>query len=129
MRSKNHSGVSTWRPPRSKRWTAVDGSRMLAAYEASGLSKSEFARQHGVSVQKVDYWSRRLESPRQPASPAHDESTRFVPLEFDTLPRAEPDDRADACVTIVAPDGWRIEIPAELDSSRLPGLIAALRGV
>jgi len=50
---KRASGA--WRPP-SGRWTASDGAAVVAAFEASGQSISEFARSHGLRPNRVWSW-------------------------------------------------------------------------
>lgn len=41
-------------------WSAEDAQRALEAWEASGLSVSEFARRHEVDAQRLYAWRRKL---------------------------------------------------------------------
>lgn len=42
--------------------TIVDGMRLVADFEQSGLSQAAYARQHGISDKSMSYWVRRVRS-------------------------------------------------------------------
>ena len=60
MATKQESGGVRWSAPRGRRWTEMDGKRMLEALRASGLSVGRFAREHGLTPQRVSWWRSRF---------------------------------------------------------------------
>jgi transposase-like protein len=44
----------------TKRWTTVEASEALAAWERSGETLAAFARRLGVSAERLAWWRRRL---------------------------------------------------------------------
>ena len=44
-----------------RRWRQEDAEAVLATWEKSGLSLSEFAVEQGVSVQRLSWWRKQLE--------------------------------------------------------------------
>jgi hypothetical protein len=46
-----------WATLRERRWTADDARVVLAAWRASGLSRTAFCEQRGLGVQRLHYWS------------------------------------------------------------------------
>lgn len=44
----------------SRSWTNEEAARALAACEASGLTTSAFARRHGATAGRFQYWGKRL---------------------------------------------------------------------
>lgn len=78
MASKGSKTVALEQPVdiaqlRDIRWTAVEARQVLAAWKASGLSVSAFAKRHGLGEQRVSWWKKRLAAVDTP-KPA------FVPL-------------------------------------------------
>ncbi|MBX3246519.1 MAG: hypothetical protein KF901_04990 [Myxococcales bacterium] len=43
-----------------RHWTEDDARRVLALWEASGLSRSDFARRHRLRATRLAWWERRL---------------------------------------------------------------------
>ena len=48
-----------WSAPKRLRWTAADGRELLAAITRSGLSDTQFAREHGIARHRVEYWRKK----------------------------------------------------------------------
>lgn len=44
----------------SRSWTNEEAARAVAAFEASGLTAAAFARQHGTTAGRFQYWRKRL---------------------------------------------------------------------
>ena len=63
-----------------RKWTKVDGERLIAAWQESGLSVREFARQHGIDAQRVQWWKRRIVGIEGRANEREHQSARFVPV-------------------------------------------------
>lgn len=91
----------------------TEKSEMLSAWQASGLSRTCFARRHGVSPTSLRLWSEELQSP----SPA---TTGFV--EVDLVASTG----APALVVEVAGRGHRVVVPVGFDVGELRRLVAAL---
>jgi len=69
MRSRQGS----WTPPVGRRWTLADAKGMADALGAAGGAIAPFAREHGVSAQRVRWWRDRVG--RSEAAPV-----RFAPV-------------------------------------------------
>jgi transposase-like protein len=44
----------------SRQWTTEEARRAVAACEGSGLTRAEFARRHGSTASRFQYWRKRL---------------------------------------------------------------------
>ena len=86
-----------------KRWNETTAARMVAAWHESAMSMSAFARMHGVNVQRLNWWRKRLDATGADATTA-------APLAF--IP---------AAVSSVA--GVALRLPGGVD---LEGDIAAI---
>ena len=73
-------------------WSEVDGRAALAAFEASGLTRTAFRRETGISTQRLKWWRQRLG-----ATTGSIGKIEFVPVEM--APRAAAAD--DATMEIV----------------------------
>ena len=63
---------------RWERWTADKARSELKALDASGKPIAAFARERGISVQRLSWWRKRLGKSRVPA-PELEGLARFVP--------------------------------------------------
>jgi transposase-like protein len=54
--TKKPARRSGWR-----QWTADEGRRAVEAWQASGLPLETFARQRGVTAQRIRWWRQRLD--------------------------------------------------------------------
>jgi len=52
------------------RWSEARGRAVVAEWQASGLSRSEFCRSRGISQHRLRYWAERAEAGRQPVDGA-----------------------------------------------------------
>lgn len=96
----------TKQPTRGWRhWSEAEARTQLAAFRASGMSASAFARRHGVSTNRLDYWSKRL---------ARDGAgVTFVPVTLPASPGAAMEITVGD-VTVRAPDGVAPERVAQV---------------
>ena len=44
----------------SRPWTRAEAARAVAAFEASGMTPAAFARHHGTTAGRLQYWRKRL---------------------------------------------------------------------
>jgi transposase-like protein len=44
----------------SRPWTRAEAARAVAAFEASGMAPAAFARHHGTTAGRLQYWRKRL---------------------------------------------------------------------
>lgn len=57
-------------------WSEAEAREALAALDASGLSRAAFAREHGISAQRLRWWRARLES-----APERSTAIEFLPVQ------------------------------------------------
>lgn len=88
----------------TKRWTADEARRVLAAWRASRLSARAFAREHGLDAQRLSWWRKRLGLGPAPRARLDRSGARLVPA----IVRPAADAR-DAVVAVRLPDGIVIE--------------------
>lgn len=99
-----------------RRWTRRDGMKVMAAVEASGDSMAAFARSHGLQVERLRRWRRRLARPVR-----NREAVEFAPV---VLPSAwQPSSPAALEVAVGLAT---VRVPADFDAQHLQRLVAAL---
>ena len=97
--------------PHSRRWTSAEAQGVLEALERSGLPSTRFAARHGLGVERLYQWMRRLARSQAPSSQA----PRFTEVRV-----AVP---APAAIELVLPDGIALRLAG---ASRLDDVIALL---
>ena|SRR5579863_5554154 len=75
-------------------WTREEARRAVGAYEASGLGMTEFARRHGGTAGRFQYWRRRLGA-------GVAEGGRLLPVRVVAPGRARLVERAEGRVVLV----------------------------
>ncbi len=95
---------------KGERWSADHARAVLAALAKSGQSLAAFARERGISEQRLYFWRKRLESETATQPPA------FVEVRHSG---------ADV-VEIELRSGRRVRVPACIDGAVLRRLIDAL---
>jgi transposase-like protein len=92
--------------------------RVIARYRRSGQRRAEFARAAGITLSKLDYWTRRVArgNGRSAGAP------RFVPVQL----RVEDEAGADE-LEIALSSGERLRVGAGVSGERLREILAALR--
>lgn len=88
-----------------RQWTADEGRRAVEAWRASGLPLETFARQRGVTAQRIRWWRQRLDG-RSEARAGGEEALRLVPAVVSGVLSPV----AAAVVTLRAPGDVVVEI-------------------
>ena len=88
----------------------------IQSWQQSGLSQAEYCRQNDLKNHRWWYWRKRI-------SHSSDTDVTFVPLRFSSSKISRTD------ISVVTPNGYRIEIYNGYDMSKLRQLIAAVRGL
>jgi len=91
---------------------------LVRQWETSSESREVFARRHGLTIGRFDYWKRRV---REAAADAP--RVTFAPVQVieDSAPRGA------APIELVLASGERLVIPAGVDSDQVRMVLAALR--
>ena len=97
--------------PKSGRWTIGTARGVLEALEQSGLPAARFAARHGVGVERIYWWRRRLGRGKTPSS----RTARFTEVRL-----AVP---TPAAIEVVLPDGVALRFSG---TSRLDDAVAVL---
>jgi hypothetical protein len=105
-----------------RRRSRVEVEKLVAEYEASGLTRDVFCQQRGLSVAALDKYRRRVQKwARSGAGP-------MLPVEV-VLSRAQGSNRAargDGVVAVESLSGRRIEVGRGFDSETLQRLLTIL---
>lgn len=106
-----------------RRRNGVEGARLVAEYERSGLGRKEFCAAHGLSVHTLDAWRRRVASSRS--------EDQMVPVEIVTETAVRKSSRPGTAdrpgqIRIVFSDGLRVEVDPGFDANELRRVIAVL---
>lgn len=100
---------------RSRYWSAAEARVVLRAYRASGLSLKAFARQTGVSAQRVRWWRDRRPEAAASAVPT------FLPVEVVTAP-------PPPTLEVVGGGGRVVRVAVGFDATTLTRVLAVLDG-
>lgn len=93
--------------------TAREKQRLVAAWRRSGVPRTRFALEHGVSPTSLAKW----------AAAADEAGTQFLPVR---VVDATPPPMAAPFVVQLAGAGHRVEVPTDFDPGALRRLVAAL---
>ena len=105
----------------ARRWSTGLAEKVLRAFADSGLSRVEFAPQHGIHEQRHYQWQRRLSvTIVAPAAPA-----AFREL---ARPAAIAEEQPSP-FEVVLPSGMTLRIPTRFESAALSQLLQVLRRV
>jgi hypothetical protein len=88
----------------------------IQAWQQSGLAQVEYCRQNNLKNHRWWYWRKRIFHPT-------DTDVTFVPLRFSSSKISR------SGISVVTPNGYRIEIDDGFDLSKLRQLITAVRGL
>lgn len=111
----------------SRRRSRAEVAALVAAFERSGLNRTEYCRQHGLSLSSLKRYSKRLGDDRRGWS---DQGARtssavsLIPVEVVDRPAAREASQSALFVELCG--GHRIGVGAEFDAVTLRRLIAAL---
>ena len=88
----------------------------IQAWQQSGLAQVEYCRENNLKNHQWWYWRKRISHPS-------DTDVSFVPLRFSSSKISRPG------ISVVTPNGYRIEIDDGFDFSKLRQLITTVRGL
>ncbi len=94
--------------------------RLVAAFRRSGKTRTVFARAAGITVYKLDYWTRRVAVGK--TAVRRSTATSFVPVQL----RVE-DGLESAAVEVVLAGGERVRVGQAVSGERLREILTALR--
>jgi transposase-like protein len=114
-----------WRPP-SGRWTREDGVRMAESLERSGLSVAKFARERGVTAQRVYWWLERL-GRRGRTSRTAERKGSFVPVRISGTASEHRSSACSSSLDVVIGETTVIRVGRGFDAELLLQVVAALR--
>jgi hypothetical protein len=109
-----------------KQRTQSQWQRLVEEWERSELTPAAYCRKKGISVASLQRWKRLLADDGRCAPehiPGHAPSPGFLPVQL--VEHADPS--ADADLTVVLPDGVRIEVGPQCSGDRLRAVLDALR--
>jgi transposase-like protein len=116
--------------PIGHRRSRAEVAELVAAFERSGLNRSEYCRRHGLSLSSLKRYSKRMEDA---VSGLSDRSERtapavsLIPVEVLDCPTAQQASQTALFVELCF--GRRIGVDAGFDGATLRRLIAVLDGV
>ncbi len=96
--------------------------RLIGLWRASGQTKAEFVRAHGVSRGKLEYWCRRLGEPRAGRRGRRRHSLSFIPVQV-----TDPAAGSGGEIEILLATGDRVRVSAEVPTEALGRVIDVLR--
>lgn len=105
--------MSRWKPPASSYWTPAIARDVLTALDRSGASAAQFARTHGLSVQRLRYWRARVATTATTAAP----EITFVPIATTSGAPAQIE---------IALGGVALRLREDVDPEHLARIVAAL---
>ena len=85
-------------------------------YRASGLSKVEYCRKHGMSDHALDYWLKKFKDARHTQQPAS-----FVRVDIPPVARARG-------LRLSLPGGVTVDVADDFDVAQVAKLIVAIGG-
>jgi len=94
----------------------------LEAIKREAMSKTEYAKRHGISVKRLYYWQRRLKAP--PANTV----AASQPKAFVSLRVEEPVSHRSTNCTLVLGSGMRLEMSALPAPTWLAALVKSAQG-
>jgi len=88
----------------------------VQAWQQSGLTQAEYCRQNNLKNHRWWYWRKRISHPAET-------DVTFVPLRFSSNKTSRTG------ISVVTPNGYRIECDTGFDFSKLRQLITTVRGL
>lgn len=100
-------------------WGEAEAREAIAALDASGLSRAAFAREYGISAQRLRWWTARLGN-----APARGAAIEFLPVHV-VGPGPRAASSADAVMEIAIGE-VRVRVGAGFDAVALKRLLAVV---
>jgi transposase len=104
-----------------RRRNRVEIEQLVAEYESSGLSRTDFCRQRGLSLSTLSRYRRRQEQ----AAGETPDGKRFLAVEVSGSAARVGGERANG-LAIMVPGGRRIEVGRDFDAETLKRLLAVV---
>ncbi len=104
-----------------KRWRASQAERVMHAWKEGGLSKTEFARQHGLKIERLERWFSKLERARR-RKPS---KVVLRPVRLEGPKAAPPNASGD--LEVLIGDDVRLRLRPGFDPEDVEKLIRVLR--
>jgi hypothetical protein len=98
-------------------WRKAEARGWVEAWRQSGQTQAEFARTHGIKVERLSRWARRLAADPAPAL--------FHPVRVRRSEAAQL--ASDECIELALGDGHSIRLPRGFDASDLRRVLDVLR--
>ena len=108
-------------PANRRRRSWEQANQLVAEYEASGLDRQQFCRQHGIALVTLDRYRSRLRK----AAAGSGAQPRWLAVELTGHPAAIPRG-AWSGLAVVVTGGRRIELAVGFDARTLQELLRAL---
>ena len=108
-------------------WSASKAKRVLAAAERSGLSIEAFAREQGITPQRLYWWRRRLREQRTSTSSNEATALVSVPQQVSFVELTAEAERP-ASIEIVLGNGRIVRVPPTFDDDTLLRVLAIADG-
>jgi transposase-like protein len=105
------------------RRSRAEVAQLVGEYEASGLSRQEFCRKHGLALSTLQRHQKRRQQARKAAR-----DSRFVTVELSSA-ESEDSSRAGSELTVVLSGGRRIEVKPGFEANMLQQLIRLLEQI
>ena len=121
-RNTEHEAAALERAAASSYWTEAEARVVLQAQESSGQSLTQFARQHGLTPQRLRWWKGRLGQPGA--------ALTFLPVQVAApQPAQQPvAPGPGALMEVVLATGRRVRVAPGFDEAALLRLVRALEG-
>jgi transposase len=108
-----------WKQRTPEQWR-----RLVEGWERSELTQAQFCRKKGISVASLHRWKRLLADSPYTGSPSPAAPSAFMPVRL----VERNDATAEVSLTVVLPDGVRIEVGAQCQTAKLREVLDVLRG-
>jgi transposase len=102
-------------------WTEVEARGVLEALGRSGLGVEKFARQRGLTPQRLYWWKKKLGVPA--AGKGASSAPALVPVRVTNSP---PDARRGEPVTVLLRSGHMVKVGRDFDESAFARVVALL---
>lgn len=106
-----------------RRRSRAEVEQLVAEFETSGLSRTEFCRAHGIALSTLNRYRNRKSQQSGTAMP-----TRLVAVEL-SEPGSSRSAGAGSGLAVVSAGGWRIEVACGFDGVTLGRLLRVLERI
>jgi len=111
---------------RQGRWRPEHAKVVVSAWHKSGLSMSDFARNHGLSFDRLNHWAQKF---HQDQIKRHTEKPSFMPVQIvgqKPVISQTPKTTAKDAMDIILPTGIKVAVYPGFDSVEVKRLVELL---